>query len=100
MAQTDDRRGGGLMARVPAIAAPLRRRRVERRLRGFILDELVERPFHGEDPLAAGAVDSLGQERLATFIGEVYGLELSDDDMVAENFKDIRTLAAYVEARR
>jgi acyl carrier protein len=88
------------MSPVPAIAAPLRRRRVERRLRRFIVGELLERPFDGEDPLAAGEVDSLGQEQLATFIGEVYGLQLSDADMAAENFKDIRTLAAFVEARR
>ena len=88
------------MALARPIAAPVRRRMVERRLRRFIVSELLERPFDGKDPLAAGEVDSLGQEQLATYIGEVYGVQLDDEDMVAENFRDIRTLATLVEARQ
>lgn len=78
----------------------LRRRQVERAIRRFVLSELLERPFHGGDPLAEDAVDSLGQEQLADYIEQRWGVRLRDEDMVAENFANVPTLAALVVSKR
>lgn len=69
------------------------------RLREFILDELLIGPYSGGDPLADEVVDSLGQEQLAEFVEEAYGIELKDDDMVNENFESVPALAALVHAK-
>jgi len=73
--------------------------RVEERLREFVAAELLEEPFEGDDPLAAGAVDSLGVEQLVEYIFELWGVELDDEDVVYENFESIAALAALVEAK-
>lgn len=72
----------------------------EERLRAFIVDELVEGPFEGEDPLAAGAVDSLGIEQLLDYIHEIFGVELEDEEVSYENFDSLAALAALVDSKR
>jgi hypothetical protein len=72
----------------------------ERSLREFIVDELLEEPFDGEDPLAEGAVDSLGIEQLIEYVYEVWELELSDEEIVEENFASIAALASLVDSKR
>jgi acyl carrier protein len=74
-------------------------REIERRLMTFIVEELLEEPYDGPDPLADEAVDSLGQEQLAEYVDEVYGVELTDDDMVRENFESVAALAALVRSK-
>jgi acyl carrier protein len=76
------------------------RREVERRLRDFIVGELVEVPYDGADPLADGVVDSLAVEQLVEYILEVYGVELGDEEMVEENFESLASLAILVEGKR
>lgn len=76
------------------------RRSVERRLRAFIVDELLEEPYDGEDPLADRAVDSLAVEQLVEYIAEAYEVELADDEMIEENFESLATLAALVQRKR
>lgn len=73
---------------------------IEARLREFIVDELLEEQYAGSDPLADRAVDSLAVEQLVEYIGEAFGVELRDDEMVEENFDTLATLAALVDARR
>lgn len=84
----------------PRLLASARRWRIKRRLRRFILDELLERPFHGDDPLAAGEVDSLAHEQLVDYIEQAFGVRLTDEEMVEENFESIAALAAIIDARR
>lgn len=76
---------------------------LEQQLRRFLIDELIEdfydRPYDGEDPLADGAVDSLGIEQLIEHLSEVYGVTLDEEDIVAENFEDIGALAALVDSK-
>jgi acyl carrier protein len=69
---------------------------IEARLRAFIVDELVEEPFAGEDPLAAGAVDSLGVEQLIDYAEESWGVELGDEDVVYDNFESLSALVALI----
>lgn len=76
------------------------RREVERKLRQFIVDELLEEQYDGRDPLATGAVDSLGIEQLVDYIEQEFGVELGDEEVVGESFESVATLAALVECRR
>jgi acyl carrier protein len=71
----------------------------ERQLREFVVAELLEEPFLGDDPLAAGAVDSLGIEQLIEYIEEAFGVELADEEVVHENFESLPTLAALVDSK-
>jgi acyl carrier protein len=77
----------------------LQRDRVEQRLREFVVAELLEEPFRGEDPLAEGVVDSLGVEQLIEYVFEVWEIELEDEDVVAENFESLAALAALIESK-
>jgi acyl carrier protein len=72
---------------------------LERQLRDFIVSELLEEAFHGQDPLAEGTVDSLGVEQLIEHVHETYGVELADEDVVYENFESLAALAALVDSK-
>ena len=76
------------------------REQVERWLREFIVAELIEGPFDGADPLAEGAVDSLGVEQLVEYIFEAFEVELEDKEIVYENFESLPVLTALVESKR
>lgn len=75
------------------------REEIEVALRRFIAEELLETPFEGADPLAAGEVDSLGVEQLIEFVFEVWRVELDDEEIVEENFESVTALATLVEAK-
>lgn len=72
---------------------------IEAALRRFIAAELLETPFEGADPLAAGEVDSLGVEQLIEYVFEVWRVELDDEEIVEENFESVPALAALVESK-
>lgn len=71
----------------------------ERRLRVFIVAELVEGVFPDGDPLAAGIVDSLGIAQLLYYIEEAFGVELEDEEVVQENFESVSSLARLVDSK-
>lgn len=77
----------------------IRRRRIQRRLGAFIVEQLLDQPFDGRDPLAAHLVDSLGLEQLAEYIEEQYGVRLSDEEMAEENFGSVAALATLVDRK-
>jgi acyl carrier protein len=72
----------------------------DRRLRDFIVTELLDEPFQGQDPLAAGVVDSLGIEQLVEYIQESFGIELSDEEITYDNFESLDALVALLDSRR
>lgn len=76
-----------------------RRQAIELKLQGFVVDELLDGMHDGGDPLASGAVDSLGLEQLAEYIAEEYNVELRDEEMVGENFESIPILATLVDSK-
>lgn len=78
---------------------PPPRRKIERRLERFIVDELLDESYGGGDPLATGAVDSLGLEQLADYMEEVFGLRVDDEEMTRRNFASVPALAAFVESK-
>jgi acyl carrier protein len=72
----------------------------ERAIHAYISDELLTAPPAGDDPLAAGQLDSLAIEQLLTFIEEEYDVEFEEEELRLENFKGIPILAALVDAKR
>lgn len=79
--------------------SPPPRDEIEAALRRFIDEELLETPFAGQDPLAAGEVDSLGIEQLIEYVFEVWHVELDDEEIVEENFESVASLASLVESK-
>jgi acyl carrier protein len=72
---------------------------IEEALKRFIVEQLLEGPFNGDDPLAAGEVDSLGVEQLVEYVFEVWSVELDDEEIVEENFESLPALAALIGAK-
>ncbi len=50
--------------------------------------------------LTSGAIDSLGILDLVTFLGERFGVELSDEDFDPANFETFGQLVGFVERSR
>ena len=74
--------------------------RTARQIRRFIEESLIEVTYNGEDPLADEVLDSLAIEQLIVHLEERYRILFSDEEVVAENFSTISTLAAVVDAKR
>jgi acyl carrier protein len=68
-------------------------------IRGFLssgLQREVGTVSDSESLLEAGIVDSLGVLSLVAFIEEQYSVQVSEDEMVPENFDSIEAMAAFV----
>ena len=50
-----------------------------------------------EDLLAADLIDSLGITELVSFLERRYGIAVSDDELLPENFQTIEKIAAFVD---
>ena len=77
---------------------------LEQTLSGFIEREFaydrVQPQVSAEEPLLdSGLVDSVGVLKLAAFIEEHYKFEVQDEDLVPENFSNVRAVAAYVRSK-
>jgi acyl carrier protein len=76
---------------------------VQRQIREFIEREL-KRPLGGvtgsDSLLEAGILDSLGVLELVAFIERDYGIGISEDEMMPDNFETLDAIAAFVERRR
>jgi acyl carrier protein len=76
---------------------------IEREVRGFITKEL-ERQLDGvrddESLLEAGVIDSLGVLSLVSFIERRYGIAVTEDEMMPENFDSIEAIAGFITRRR
>lgn len=70
------------------------------RLRRHIRREILERRTIGANPLADGAIDSLGLEQLVLYIEQRFDVVLREEDLVAETFADLDTLARLIESKR
>jgi acyl carrier protein len=72
---------------------------VERRILDYLHRELVgseARLDRDAALLSGGVLDSMGVLRLATFVGEAFGIEIQPADFVIENFSSVAAVAAYV----
>ena len=70
------------------------------RIRQFILERFPlarQNPPGDADPLLeSGLVDSLGILELVNFLIEAFGITVSDEDLLPENFNSIDNLATFV----
>jgi acyl carrier protein len=76
---------------------------VQDRIRSFILEKFPlarKRGITDADPLLeSGIVDSMGVLELVTFVEQEFGVKVSDEELVPENFQSIRLLAEFVVAK-
>jgi acyl carrier protein len=76
---------------------------VSERVRAFVLDRFPlakKRGVSSSDPLLeSGIVDSLGILDLVAFVEKEFGFQVSDDELVPENFQTIECLATFVQKK-
>jgi len=71
----------------------------------FVLDEIVQGTDvaaidPGEDLLANGIIDSHGLMEVVGFIESRYGIVVTDDDLLPENFESLTSIDAFVTRKR
>jgi acyl carrier protein len=75
------------------------------RLRTFIVEELNwDGDPHELTPdyplIERQVVDSLGITLTLTFLEEQFGVAVSDDELLPENFESIRRITEFIDAKR
>lgn len=66
----------------------------------YIEQELLEDSVASDDPLADQALDSIAVEELVAYLEERFGIVFEDEELAAENFSSVPTLAALVDRKR
>jgi acyl carrier protein len=74
------------------------------RIRHFIMNQFPlarQRAVGDEDPLLrTGILDSLGILEVVAFIETEFEITVADEDLVAESFESIATIARFVDGKR
>lgn len=74
------------------------------RIRSFVLEKFPiakKRQLKDSDELLeSGIVDSLGILDVVTFLESEFGLTVSDEDLLPENFRSIERIAQFAQERR
>lgn len=76
------------------------RAEIERRLRDFVVGELLDQRYDGRDPLAAAVVDSLELEQIVVYVEDEFGVRIADEEVAGEHFASLAALATFVESRQ
>ena len=74
-----------------------------REVRQFLSDRLhrkVEGVGDRDSLLESGVIDSMAVLEIVGHIEQQYGVTVSDDDMMPENFDTIEAIAAFIGSRR
>jgi acyl carrier protein len=71
-------------------------------LEKFIVNEVaVEHDIKSlapdEDLLGSGIIDSMAVLKLVTFLEETFGITVKEEDIVPENFQNLKSIVEYVE---
>ena len=57
--------------------------------------------FNDEDSLIEkGIIDSTGVLELVAFLDETYGIQVADEELVADNFDSVSKIGAFVQRKR
>jgi acyl carrier protein len=75
---------------------------IQHAVREFIANDLgreVQRVTNADSLLEGGILDSLGVLALVGFIEKRYGIVVTEDEMMPENFDSIDAIAAFVNGR-
>ena len=51
-----------------------------------------------DDLLGSGLIDSMGVMRLVSFVEETFNIKIPPEDIVIENFMDVKAITKYVES--
>lgn len=74
------------------------------RIRHFILNQFPlarQRAVGDDDPLLrTGILDSLGILEVVAFIESEFQITVADEELVAESFESIATMARFVDGKR
>jgi acyl carrier protein len=76
---------------------------VKREVRQFLAGKLhrkVEGVGDHDSLLESGVIDSMAVLEIVGHIEQQYGVTVSDDDMMPENFDTIEAIAAFIASRR
>ena len=74
--------------------------KTSKRIQRFVEDQLLDGGSMDGDPLATGLLDSLSIEQLIAFVEETYDIAFEDEELIAENFANIETVARLVDDKR
>jgi acyl carrier protein len=76
---------------------------VKERIRGFVLEKFplarTRRVKDSDELLESGIVDSLGILDLVSFLESDFGLSISDEDLMPENFRSVDSMATFTEQK-
>ncbi|MGQ9367185.1 acyl carrier protein [Azospirillum sp. A39] len=77
---------------------------VTQQIRGFIVENFLlgkDSGFDNQDSLLeTGIVDSTGIMHVVAFLEESFGIEIDDDDLVADNLDSVARIAAFVRSKQ
>ena len=72
---------------------------IEQKLREYIHD-ITNTDVDSNTPLVEnGIIDSMGVMDLIAFIQSSFQIEFTDDDLTADNFQNIHTIACLIDSR-
>ena len=74
-------------------------------IRGFVVENFLfgseeEVPTDEASLLGSGIIDSTGVLEIVTFVESSYKIEVSDDEMLPENFDSLKNVAEYVKRKK
>lgn len=74
---------------------------ITERLRRFLIQQFPMTKNVGDDEplLKNGLIDSLGILEVMTFVEKEFGIVVSDEDLLPENFGSIRSLTNFVHGK-
>jgi len=80
------------------------RHALERDIRKYIVDAFLfgeggDRFTDDDSLLEQGIIDSTGVLELVSFLSETFGIQVEDNELVAENFDSVNRLSAYVQRK-
>jgi len=73
-------------------------------IREFILSELIQDKSitnlsNDESLIESGIIDSLGIQKLLTFIEDRISIQISDEDIIPENFETIEAIVSFIKSK-
>ena len=72
-------------------------------LRTFIRQQFLfdkDASLTDEQPLFPDIVDSLGVMELADFVEQTYDIEIAEEELLADNFSSVASIASFVERKK
>ena len=74
---------------------------ISERIRAFLAQQFpATKKVGNEDPLLKnGLIDSLGILEVVTFLEKEFGIIVSDEELLPENFGSIRSLSSFVQQK-